>query len=130
MIERIARTNQHRDARVPAPPSSPKALPSAGDRARVARAHHSIQIADVDPELQRVRGDHAQDLAGAQAGLDGSSAFGQITPAVAMMASLPATSPTRARRYLSMISTELREGPKTIVAPWRARDPLRDSRFA
>src|SRR6478736_2499083 len=37
-----------------------------------------------------------------------------------MIASLPATSPTRARRYLSMISTELRDGPKTIVGT-RAR---------
>ena len=49
-----------------APPGAAPHLPQRGDRARERHADRRVQRADVDPQLQRVGGDHAEQLAGHQ----------------------------------------------------------------
>ena len=67
---------------LPAPPRAAEALPRRRDRARVPGAHDGVELADVDPELEGVRGDDAEDLARAQPPLDVAPLLGQVAAAV------------------------------------------------
>jgi hypothetical protein len=85
LIERHAGGHQQRELGSPAAARAPEALPQRRDGARVARADHGIERADVDAELERVGGHHAADVAGAQALLDAAPRLGQVATAVAWM---------------------------------------------
>src|SRR5439155_12018149 len=58
-------------------------LPGGGDGARIADDDGGLQRADVDPELEGVRGDHAVDLPAAEPGLDLAPVQRQVPGAVA-----------------------------------------------
>ncbi len=78
-----------------------------------------VQLADVHAQLQGVGADHAQQLAVAQAALDGPPLRGQVAAAVAADAARAGPSPSRSasRSVESISSTPTRERPKTRV--WR-----------
>ena len=82
LVERRARRDEDADALGAPPPGAAEALPRRRDRARVAGAHHGVELADVDPELERVRGDDAEDLAVAKAPLDVAPLLGEVAAAV------------------------------------------------
>ena len=82
LVERRARRDEHADALGAAPPGAAEALPRGRDRARVARAHDRVELADVDPELERVRRHDAEDLAFAQPPLDVAPLLGKVAAAV------------------------------------------------
>ncbi len=70
LIQRRRRSyqNGHRD--FAAPPRTTGLLPHAGNRAGVAGDHRRAELADVDAQLKRVRGNHAAHRSLAQAALD------------------------------------------------------------
>ena len=71
-----------RAARVPRPGPA-GLLPQAGDGARIADQQRGVQVADVDAQLQRRGGGHAQQpAAGAQAALDLAPLLGPVAGAV------------------------------------------------
>ena len=53
-------------------------LPEAGDGSRKADADRRVELADVDPELERVGRDDRPQLAGAQPGLDLAALLGRV----------------------------------------------------
>ena len=63
LIERRAGRDQHRRRGFGAPPGPARLLPHRGDRSRVAGQDRGVQVADVDAELERVRGHDAERLA-------------------------------------------------------------------
>ena len=64
-------------------PARPNCCQVAGDRARIPRQDRRVEPADVDAELEGVRGDDPEDLAVAQAVLDRPSFGRQVAAAVA-----------------------------------------------
>ena len=82
LVDRRSGRHKHRDACLLAPASTPELLPRRGDGPGIARQDRSVEAADVDAELERVRRDDAQDLAVAQAAFDGSPLRGKVTTAV------------------------------------------------
>ena len=119
LVDRGARGDEDRDARALAPPGPPELLPGRGDRSRVAGQDRHVEPADVDAELERVRGDDAEDLAVAQAVLDRPPLRRQVAAAVAADPRCAARSSRAATRAdpVSRISTATRDRPNTIV--WR-----------
>ena len=71
------------DARLATTPGPADLLPRRRDRARVTGQDRHVESADVDPELERVRRDDAEDLAVAKAALDRSPLEGQVAAAIA-----------------------------------------------
>ena len=65
-----------------APAGPPPHLPQARDRAGEGDADRRVQLPDVDPELERIRGDHREQLAGRQPGLDLAALLGRVAGAV------------------------------------------------
>src|SRR5579862_1457622 len=69
LVERVLARDVDRQ-----PPAAPSGaaphLPQAGDRAREGHADRGVEIADIDAELKRVGGHHAQQLSATQAALD------------------------------------------------------------
>ena len=83
LVDGTGAGHQDGHADVLAAPGAAHLLPGAGDGARVAGQHGHVQPADVDAELQGVGADDAEDLAGAQAGLDGAPLRRQVAAAIA-----------------------------------------------
>ena len=100
-------------------PARPICCHVAGDRARVAGEDRDVERADVDAQLERVRGDDAEDLAVAQPALDRPALRRQVAAAVAADPASAARGPRAAPRAgrSSMISTATRACPNTMV--WR-----------
>src|ERR1019366_4692723 len=59
-----------------------EALPGGRDRSGVSRAYDGIELADVDPELEGVRRDDAQDLTLPEAPLDVAPLLWQVAAPV------------------------------------------------
>ena len=70
LVDRRRGAHQRREARPGAAPGSAHLLPGAGDGARVADADRRVERADVDAELEGVRGHHPADAPVPQPGLD------------------------------------------------------------
>ena len=83
LVDRRGRGHEDPDRGFQAPPGPPQLLPGGGDGARVAGQDGDIERADVHAELQGVRGDDAEDLAVAQATLDGPPLRRQVAAPVA-----------------------------------------------
>ncbi len=83
LVDRRRRADERREARACAPSGTSHLLPRAGDGAGIADADRCVQAADVDPELERVRGHHAPDAPVAQASLDRVAFVRQVAAAVA-----------------------------------------------
>ena len=66
----------------PAAPRPPPHLPQARDGAGEGDADRGVELADVDPELERVGRDHRQQLAGAEPGLDLAPLLRRVAAAV------------------------------------------------
>ena len=62
LVERVLAGDVERDP-LAAPPGPAPHLPQAGDRAREGDADRGVELADVDPELERVGGDDREQLA-------------------------------------------------------------------
>src|SRR2546423_13086390 len=69
LIEGVFAGDVHGKPAAPASSAAPH-LPEAGDRARERDADRRIELADVDAQLERVGGDHAEQLALSQPALD------------------------------------------------------------
>ncbi len=69
LVERVLAGDVHRDPLAPAPGPAPH-LAQAGDGAREGGADRGVELADVDPELERVGGDHREQLARREPRLD------------------------------------------------------------
>src|SRR2546426_10768355 len=72
LVDRCAGGDEDRHARALPPSSPPELLPRPRDGARVAGQDRDVQPADVDPELEGIRRDHAENLTGAKAAFDGA----------------------------------------------------------
>ena len=83
LIEGRAGGHQHRGRGALAAARPSRALPARCDGARVAGHHHGVERADVDPQLERVRGHYRADLAVAQLALDLAALARQVAAAVA-----------------------------------------------
>ena len=69
LVERVLAGDVHRQP-APAAPGAAPHLPEAGDRAGERDADRGIELADVDPELERVGGDDAEQLSRAEPALN------------------------------------------------------------
>ena len=69
LIERVLAGDVHGEPAASAAGAAPH-LPEAGDRAREGHADRGVELADVDPELERVGRDDPEQLSGAQPPLD------------------------------------------------------------
>jgi len=83
LVDGRRRSDQDRDARAQAPAGPPRLLAGGGDGARVTGEDGDVEAPDVDPELEGVRRDDAEDLAVAQPLLDGPALRGQVASAIA-----------------------------------------------
>ena len=77
-IHRLIAGNQHHQRALPATPSPARLLSKRRHRTRIARHHHSVEPADVDTQLERVRRGHAQDVALVQGALQRTTVLRQI----------------------------------------------------
>jgi hypothetical protein len=68
-VERVVAGHEHHERRRSGSPGPAGLLPQRGQRPGKAREHDRIQAADVQPQLQRVRRGHAQQLARGECGL-------------------------------------------------------------
>ena len=74
-----ARPRRRRRARALAAPARPPPhLPQARDRAGEGDADRRVQLPDVDAQLERVGGDHREQLAGRQPSLDLAALLGRV----------------------------------------------------
>ncbi len=78
---RVGDEDGDRGARPPPRPS--RLLPGRGHAAGVAHEHRGVEAPDVDPELQRVRGDDAEDRSLAEPPLDRAALERQVAAPVA-----------------------------------------------
>ena len=83
LVERRRVGDQHRHRGARAPAGAARLLPGRGDGARIAHQHRRVEAADVDPELERVRGDDPEHRALAQPALDLAALERQVAAAVA-----------------------------------------------
>ena len=83
LVDRCRRADERRQARPAATAGATHLLPGRGDRARVADADRGVEGADVDAELERIRGDHAAHATVPQAGLDRVPLVRQVAAAIA-----------------------------------------------
>src|SRR6266446_5427251 len=83
LVHRCAGGDEDRHARALPPSCPPELLPGRRDGARVASQDRDVEPADVDPELEGVRGDHAENLTVAKSVLDGAPFRRQVPAAVA-----------------------------------------------
>ncbi len=66
----------------PAPAGPPPHLPEARDRARERDADRGVELADVDPELERIGRDDAEQLSGGEPPLDVLTLGGRVAGAI------------------------------------------------
>ena len=83
LVEGGRRGHEDADRRVVATPRAAGTLPGRGYGSGISGHHHGIQGADVDPELEGVRGNHPQNLALAKLPLDLATLLGEVASAVA-----------------------------------------------
>ena len=81
LVEGVVAGDVERDP-LAAPPGAAPHLPQAGDRAREGDADRGVELADVDPELERVGGDHREQLAGGEPRLDLAALLRRVAGAV------------------------------------------------
>src|SRR5690606_17586849 len=81
--ERRAGRDEHRERALLPATCAPKTLPQRGDAPRVPSAHHGIERADVDTQLECVGGHHAADQALAPTPFDTTPGLGQVYTAIA-----------------------------------------------
>ena len=63
LIDRVVAGQQHGEAFVVTPAAAARLLPTAGDRAGIVHQQRDVERADVDAELERVRGRDAAEVA-------------------------------------------------------------------
>ena len=83
LVQRGAPGDKQREALTRAPSGPSGLLPGAGDRAGVAAEDGRLQVADVDPEFQRIGRHDPHHLASPQPRLDLPAEVRQVAPAVA-----------------------------------------------
>ena len=81
-VERVVARDQHHQRLVATPARAPRLLPERRPGAGEARHHDGVQAGDVHPELERVRGGHAEQVAVHQRRLEGAPLLGQVAAAV------------------------------------------------
>ena len=81
LVERVLAGDVDRQPAPPPPRPAPH-LPQAGDGAGEGDADRRVELADVDPQLQRVGRDHRQQLAGAEPVLDLAPLLRRVAAAV------------------------------------------------
>ncbi len=81
LVQGVLPGDVHRQA-PPAPPGAPPHLAQRGDGAGEGDDHRGVELADVDPELQRVGGDHRAQLAPHQTALQLAPLLGGVAGAV------------------------------------------------
>ncbi len=78
LVQRVALAHDEHEGGL-CPAAGPAGLlPDGDDRARIAPDYHSIQAADIHPELQGTRGHHPADLALPNPPLDGPPLFREV----------------------------------------------------
>src|SRR5438552_12149630 len=83
LVQRAARRHIDRRRRPSPAARPPNLLPGACDRAGIAAEHGSIEVADVDAQLQGVRADHAPHRTVAESVLDLTPLQWKVATAVA-----------------------------------------------
>ena len=81
LVERVLAGDVDRQAAAAAPRPAPH-LAQAGDGAGEGDADRRVELADVDAELERVGGDHREQLAGREPGLDLAPLLRRVAAAV------------------------------------------------
>ena len=81
LVERVLAGDVERQAAAPPPGAAPH-LAQAGDGSRERDADRRVELADVDPQLERVGRDDAEQLAARQRGLDLAPLLGRVAGAV------------------------------------------------
>ncbi len=81
LVERVLRRDEDRQAVLAAPGASPL-LAEAGNRAGEADGDRAVEVADVDPELERVGGGDAEELSLDESPLDLAALLGRVAGAV------------------------------------------------
>ena len=81
LVERVLAGDVDRDPVAPASGAAPHLL-QAGDRAREGDADRRVELADVDPELERVGGDHREQVAEGEPALDLAPLLRRVAGAV------------------------------------------------
>ena len=124
LVERVLARDVDRQPAPAAPRAAPH-LPQRGDRARERHADRRVERADVDAELERVGGDHAEQLALDEPVLELAPLLGGVARAVGRdplgeVAAAHVLERERARSC-AISSTALRDFMNTIV-----RAPSRD----
>ena len=82
LVELVVARHEHRGGAPGAAPGPADLLAHRRERSREAVAHDGVERADVDPELERVRRDHAAELAGRELRLELASLVGEVAGAV------------------------------------------------
>src|SRR5438477_10596033 len=82
LVERVVAGDVEREPPAPPPSRAPPLLSKARDRAGERDRYGGIELADVDAQLERARGDHAEQLALREAALDFAPLLGRIAGAV------------------------------------------------
>src|SRR6266851_7310143 len=83
LVERRGRRNEYRTGTPATPPCTASALPGRSNGARIARHHASIERANIDSQLESIRGHDSAYSAFAQPTFDLAPFSGQIPTAVA-----------------------------------------------
>ena len=83
LVHGRAAGDQHRRRGPAAPPRPARLLPQRGDGAGEAREHGHVEVADVDAELERAGGHHAEHVARAQPLLDFAAAKREVAAPIA-----------------------------------------------
>ena len=81
-VHRVVAGDEHDQGLVAGPSGPARLLPERRPRAGEAGHDHGVQPGDVDAQLQRVRGGHAEQLAGLQRRLQRPALLGQVAAAV------------------------------------------------
>ncbi len=81
-VERVVAGHQHHQRLVPTAPGTAGLLPEGGPGAGEAGHDHGVQPGDVDAQLQRVRGRHAQEVTADQGGLQRPPLLRQVAAPV------------------------------------------------
>ena len=110
LVDRRSRGDQDGNARALPPAGPPELLPRRRHRTRVAGEDRDIEPPDVDAELERVRGDDAEDLAIAQPVLDRPTFGWQVAAPVA--ANAASRSVALAQRFAQSGQQQLDRDPR------------------
>jgi hypothetical protein len=84
LVERVVLRNEHRERRRRPPPGPPGLLPHRGSRPRVADENGGVEGADVDPQLQRVRGRDGDQLVARELALELAAVLWQVAGPVGL----------------------------------------------